>query len=399
VRAIIVVLDGVGIGALGDAASYGDEGSDTLVHTAAAAGGLTLPNLAALGLGHLAPIPGVPAVAPAELTGSFGRLASRTAGKDTIAGHWELAGLVLDRPIPTFPHGFPAGMIAAFEAAVGRRVLGNEVASGTEIIARLGERHLATGFPIVYTSADSVFQIACHEDIVPPAQLYEWCRAARRLFGLGREYVVGRVIARPFTGPPGAFRRTANRKDFALEPFGPTLLDAVAAAGLPVVAVGKVYDTFAGRGITRHVGTAGNTQGILRVIEEIAGGDDAGLVMVNLVDFDMLYGHRNDPAGFGRALEEFDRALPAARAALRPGDVLFITADHGCDPTTPGTDHSREYVPLLACGPGARRGVALGTRASLADLGATVADMLGVTHPGSGMSFWPALRAGEAETG
>ncbi len=403
-RVIIIVLDSVGIGALPDAAKYGDQASNTLVNTARAVGGLRLPNLARLGLGRLAAIPGVPAFdgdgggdGGAEVEGAYGIMASRTAGKDTIAGHWELAGLVLDRPIPTFPEGFPPDMVAAFEEAIGRPTIGNEVASGTEIIARLGERHLDTGYPIIYTSADSVFQVASHEDVVPVETLYEWCRAARRLFGLGEKHVVGRVIARPFAGPPGAFHRTERRHDFSLAPFGPTLLDKVQEAGLPVLAVGKIIDIFAGRGITEHFRTAGNMEGVDRTLETLHGSADqtgagGGLIFTNLVDFDMLYGHRNDPAGYARALEEFDTRVPELMEALRPGDYLVITADHGCDPTTKSTDHSREYVPLLVTGGGVRGAVPLGRRATFADVGATAAEILGVEGTGTGVSFLPLLR-------
>lgn len=384
-----------------DAAKYGDEGSNTLVNTARAVGGLALPNLARLGLGRLAPIPGVRAMEDSEIEGAYGIMASRTVGKDTIAGHWELAGLVLDRPIPTFPRGFPPDMLAAFEEAIGRPSIGNEVASGTEIIARLGERHLATGYPIVYTSADSVFQVACHEDVVKVETLYNWCGVARRLFGLGEKYVVGRVIARPFAGAPGSFHRTERRHDFSLAPFGPTLLDMVHAAGMPVVSVGKIVDIFAGRGISRHLRTANNREGVDRTLDAIrgvtdggaadGGGTGGGLIFSNLVDFDMLYGHRNNPEGYARALEEFDVRVPELLEALRPGDYLLVTADHGCDPTTPSTDHSREYVPLLVAGGGVAQGVSLGRRATFADVGATASEILGVEGTGAGVSFYPLL--------
>ena len=399
-RVVIIVMDSVGIGALPDAAKYADEGSNTLVNTARAVGGLSLPHLARLGLGRLAPIPGVPALTDGEVRGAYGIMASRTAGKDTIAGHWELAGLVLDQPIPTFPQGFPPDMVAAFEEAIGRPTIGNEVASGTEIVARLGQRHLDTGYPIIYTSADSVFQVASHEDLVPVETLYEWCRTARRLFGLGEKHVVGRVIARPFAGAPGAFYRTERRHDFSLAPFGSTLLDKLQRAGLPVLAVGKIIDIFAGRGITKHLRTTGNMEGVNRTIEAIRGnvgetGLKGGLIFTNLVDFDMLYGHRNDPAGYARALEEFDARMPELLEALRPGDYLMITADHGCDPTTPSTDHSREYVPLLVAENSLKGGVALGRRATFADVSATVAEILGVEGTGAGVSFLPLLsRAG-----
>ncbi|MGE5529780.1 MAG: phosphopentomutase [Patescibacteria group bacterium] len=376
-RIFLIVLDGVGIGALPDASSYGDAGSNTLVHTAEAVGGLALPNLARWGLGNLAPLPGVPSIgAPA---GAWGIMAEAAPGKDTTTGHWELAGLVLKSPFPVYPGGFPAGLIEAFTRAIGRGVLGNRAASGTEIIAALGAEHLATGKPIVYTSADSVFQIAAHEDLVPVEQLYDWCLAARSL--LTGEHAVARVIARPFTGKPGAFVRTGRRRDFSLPPPGPTILDALSRAGMTVMGFGKIEDIFAHRGLTASNHTIGNTA-TLAAVEEAVAADFQGLAFANCVDFDMLYGHRNDPRGFARALAEADAFLGRIAAALRPGDALCVTADHGCDPTAPGTDHTREYVPLLVTGPGLRP-AHLGTRASFADLGASVLELLGVADP------WP----------
>ena len=389
-RAILVVLDGVGAGALPDAAAYGDAGSDTLGNLARAVGGLDLPNLAAMGLGRVHAIDGVPARVPSGAAGLMGEL---SPGKDTLTGHWELAGLVTTEPIPTYPRGFLPEMLDPFEAAAGGPVLGNKMASGTEIIKELGQEHLRTGRPIVYTSADSVFQIAAHEDVISLDRLYRLCEIARELY---REppYLVGRVIARPFTGPPGAFRRTTGRHDYSLPPPGPILLEDLVAAGLPVIAVGKVRDIFAGRGISEHRPAAGNAE-VFETTVAAARDLKQGLILANLVDFDMLYGHRNDPAGFARALKDFDSQLPRLRrAALEHpgGGLLLITADHGCDPTTPSTDHSREYVPVLVEGaggtPGLLAGIDLGVRESFADLSASIADLLGVSnYRGRGRSF------------
>ncbi len=391
-RVVIVVLDGVGVGALPDAAAFGDEGSDTLGNLSRAVGGLDLPNLAAMGLGLTGDIEGVPPLSP---RGAAGRMAEVSPGKDTLTGHWELAGLVTRDPIPTYPRGFPPEMLQPFEEYIGGPVLGNKVASGTEIIEELGPLHLASGRPIVYTSADSVFQVAAHEEVIPVEVLYRMCEKARELY---REppFLVGRVIARPFVGRPGSFRRTAGRRDWSLPPPGPTLLDDLVRAGLDVTAVGKVRDIFAGQGVTRHVPAAGLRATIEAVVREAAGLEQ-GLVIANLVDFDMLYGHRNDPEGFARALGEFDRELPRVREAVLAhpqGGILVVTADHGCDPTTPSTDHSREYVPVLVEGTGLARGVELGTRESFADLAATLAELTGVPgYRGRGRSF-AALLAG-----
>lgn len=381
-RVVVVVLDGVGAGALPDAPDYHDEGSDTLGNLGRAVGGLSLPNLAEMGLGAVHPIPGIPALSP---RGGAGLMAEASPGKDTLTGHWELAGLVTSAPIPTYPNGFPPEMLGKFEAAIGGPVLGNKAASGTQIIEELGPEHLATGRPIVYTSADSVFQIAAHEDVIPPDRLYRMCELARELY---REppYLVGRVIARPFVGNPGSFRRTAGRRDYSLAPPGRTLLEDLTEAGYEVTAVGKVKDIFAGRGISRHLPAAGNAA-ILETTTAAAAGLERGLVFANLVDFDMLYGHRNDPAGYAAALMEFDRALPQFCERLREDDLLIITADHGCDPTTPSTDHSREYVPVLLTGRRIKAGVDLGTRGSLADCGATIAEALDIAHRGAGRSF------------
>jgi phosphopentomutase len=377
----LIVLDSVGIGEAPDAATFGDEGSATLPHIAAAVGGLDLPHLGALGLGNLAVIEGVP---PAdEPRAARGILTERSPGKDTTTGHWELAGVVLDKAFPTYPDGFPAEVIAAFESRVGRPSLGNVAASGTEIIERLGAEHLATGYPIVYTSADSVFQIAAHVDVIPLEELYGMCRSARDL--LRGEHEVGRVIARPFRGEPGAFERTTDRHDFSVLPPGPTVLDEISGAGLEVRGVGKISDIFGGRGLTSSRSTRSNDEGVEAVIEEMAA-IGRGLVFANLVDFDQSFGHRNDPSGYAGALEAFDRRLPEITAALGGDDVLIVTADHGNDPTTPSTDHSRERVPVLVTG-AVDGGVDVGIRSSFADCGATIAELLGVSSHIPGESF------------
>jgi len=384
-RFVILVADSVGAGAMPDAATYGDAGSDTLGNTSRAVGGLSLPVLGAMGLGNVAAIQGVPPVA--RPTASFGRMAERSPGKDTTTGHWEMMGVVLDEPLALFPQGFPPAVLDPWLAATGAPgFLANRAASGTQIIEELGDEHQRTGKPIVYTSADSVFQVAAHEETVPLETLYAWCREARRILDPLR---VARVIARPFVGKPGSYRRTYNRKDFSMAPPRPTVLERLAAAGVPVVGVGKIGDIYDRRGIAEDIHTEGNADGLRRTAE-VLGRLPRGLLFANLVDFDMLYGHRNDARGYARALEEMDRGLPPLLAGLREGDVLVVTADHGCDPTTPSTDHSREYVPLLATSPGAP-GVALGTRESFADLGATVAEYFGV-EAGAGRSFLDRVR-------
>jgi phosphopentomutase len=387
VRAFLIVLDGVGIGALPDADRYGDAGAHTLRHVAEFTGGLALPNLASLGLGRLDDIDGVRAL-PSPC-GAFGRLSERSAGKDSTTGHWELAGLVLDRSFPTFPHGFPPELLERIGSKTGREWLGNEVASGTEIIARLGQAQQESGKLIVYTSADSVFQIAAHESTVPLDELYRACRIARA--ELDGEYAVGRVIARPFTGSPGAYERTANRRDFSLPPPRATLLDRLVAAGEQVVTVGKVDDLFAGRGVTEAIHTRDNGEG-QEVILDLIRRPGRGLVFANLVDFDQQYGHRNDAAGFARALESFDEALGEMLGGLRSDELCLVTADHGNDPTTPGTDHTREYAPLLAAGPRVRPGADLGTRATFADVGATLSELFGAGALDAGTSFLKEIR-------
>jgi phosphopentomutase len=379
-RAIVIVLDSAGIGELPDASAYGDEGSNTIGNVARRVH-LKLPTLRAFGLDRLVSLGGTPAEAP---TAATGRMAEASAGKDSVTGHWEMMGLVLERPFPVFPHGFPAEIIGDFSRLTGRGVLGNKAASGTQIIDELGAEHVRTGSLIVYTSADSVFQIAAHEAVVPVPELYRACEIAYQLVGEGLG--VGRVIARPFVGPSGRFTRTSNRRDYSLPPSGETLLDRVKAAGLPVVAIGKIGELFAGRGITRAIHTASDEQGMDHVEREMDD-VDRGLILANLVDLDTLYGHRNDVEGYARSLERFDARLRTLLPRLREQDLLIITADHGNDPTTASTDHAREYVPLLAAGEHVRAGADLGTRRMFADLGQTLAELFGVGQLAHGTSF------------
>jgi phosphopentomutase len=379
-RAIIIVLDGVGIGEGPDADDYGDRGSDTLGNVARAVGGLKLPNLEKLGLGNIKKLDGVKRVKDA--TGAWGLMHPASAGKDSTTGHWEIAGVLLDKPFPTFPKGFPREVLEAFASKTGRGVIGNVVSSGTAVIDKYAEEQRRTGAWIVYTSADSVFQIAAHEKVIPLEELYAACEMAREM--LVPPYNVSRVIARPYEGEPGNYARTANRRDYSIQPPSETLLDTLESAGIPRSGVGKVDDLFAGRGIkTRH--TSSNAEGI-RLIREWIVGAESGFLFTNLVDFDQLFGHRNDVVGFNKALVEFDDALPSLLSALKEEDLLFITADHGNDPTTPSTDHARENVPLLVAGPRVRPR-SLGERATFADLGATVAEWLGVSYRGKGESF------------
>jgi phosphopentomutase len=384
-RVILIVLDSVGIGDLPDASAYGDEGSNTVGNIARRLR-LQLPALCALGFDRLVDLCGPPAQKVPQ--GAYGRMAEASPGKDSVTGHWELMGLVLERPFPVFPAGFPREVIDSFEDRIGRRTLGNVVASGTQIIDELGARHLQTGWPIVYTSADSVFQIAAHEELLPPHELYRFCEAAYEIVvrGLG----VGRVIARPFVGQPGSFKRTANRRDFAIPPTGRTLLDLLHEAGLPVVAIGKIDDLFAGRGISRRLHTASDDEA-MDCVERVMGDTDSGLIFANLVDFDTLYGHRNDVRGYAVNLERFDARISEVLGRLQPDDLLVITADHGNDPTTPSTDHSREYVPLLVTGPRVRAAVDLGTRQTFADLGQTLAENFRVSGLSHGTSFLSAV--------
>ncbi len=379
-RVILIVMDSVGIGELPDASAYGDQGSNTLGNIARQIP-LHVPVLRSLGLDRLV---NIGAAAPGTPRGAFGRMAEASAGKDSVTGHWEMAGIVLARAFPTFPNGFPPDLIAEFERRIGRRTLGNVVASGTAIIDALGPEHLRTGAPIVYTSADSVFQIAAHEDVIPMPEQYRICEIAFDLAarGLG----VARVIARPFVGVAGAFTRTANRRDFALEPPGDTLLDRLKQAGHPVVGIGKIEDLFAKRGLTAAVHTTSDGHG-MDLVEEHLQQTPGGLIFVNLVDFDTQYGHRNNVRGYAENLERFDRRVQRLLPQLRPSDVLVITADHGNDPTTPSTDHAREYVPVLIAGERVRAGVDLGTRSTFADLGQTVADLFHVGPLNHGTSF------------
>ena len=382
-RVIIIVLDSAGIGELPDAAEYGDVGSNTLGNIAASVNGFALPNLEKLGLGNIEGTVGFKAAE--EPMGCFGKMAERSAGKDTTTGHWELAGITLIKPFPVYPDGFPEDIVRQFENAIGTKTLGNYPASGTVIINELGHQHVKTGYPIIYTSADSVFQIAAHEDIIPIERLYEICRTAREI--LKGEHAVGRVIARPFIGTEGNYTRTANRRDFSLEPPDKTLLDHVKEAGLEVKAIGKIDDIFAGRGITDSVHIQGNMDGVDKAIGFIRK-EFSGLIFANLVDFDMQFGHRNDTEGYARALKEFDGRVPEIIDAMKDQDILFITADHGCDPTTKSTDHSREYVPLLVYGKGIRRGVNLGIRKTFSDLAQTAAEILGVGGSFDAASFY-----------
>jgi phosphopentomutase len=371
-RVVWIVLDSVGIGEMPDAAEYGDHGVDTLGNIARIRG-LKLPNLARYGLGNIRPLTGI---APAELpSAAYGRCTLASPGKDTTTGHWEMAGIHLAKPFPLYPKGFPREILDEFERRIGRSSLGNKAASGTEIIKELGAEHMRTGSPIVYTSADSVFQIAAHEEVIPLWELYKICETARDI--LRGPHEVGRVIARPFIGAPGAFTRTANRHDYAVPPPRGMLLDKLEESGVFVHSVGKIFDVYLGRGIKDSEKTRNNADGMAKTLEAM-NETGRGLIFVNLVDFDQQYGHRNDIEGYGCALEEFDAWLPAFESAMVPGDLAILTADHGCDPTTPGTDHSREYVPLLASGPEVRQGVNLGLRGSLSDIGQTVAENFGV---------------------
>jgi phosphopentomutase len=388
-RVIWIVLDSVGIGELPDAADYGDVGRDTLGHIAGSRP-LALPNLTRLGLANIKPLAHLSP--PAQPIGSYGKGVTVSPGKDTTTGHWEMAGIWLDQAFPVYPHGFPAELMAEFERQIGRRTIGNKPASGTEIIKELGEEHVRTGFPIVYTSGDSVFQIAAHEDVIPIGELYRMCEIARKLLdGPNR---VGRVIARPFAGTAGSFRRTERRHDYAVEPPRPMLLDVLAELGVPVFGVGKIHDIYNGRGVGDYVTTKNNADGMAKLTEALAR-RASGLIFANLVDFDMLYGHRKDVEGFARSLEEFDALLGPFLAELRPSDLLIITADHGCDPdpVNPTTDHSREYAPIVAYTPRVAHGVNLGIRSTLADMGQTIAENFGGAIP-HGTSFLDEVAGG-----
>ncbi|MEW5801903.1 MAG: phosphopentomutase [bacterium] len=381
-RILVVVLDSLGVGALPDAEKYGDAGSNTLLNMAAAVGGIHLPTMERLGLARVCPFAGHdPSIQP---RGAYGRMAEASCGKDSTVGHWELMGIVVDRPFPVYPHGFPDEVLDPFRQAAGTKILGNVPASGTEIIDRLGSEHVRTGYPIVYTSQDSVFQIAAHEEVIPVERLYEICSIARAL--LKGPHAVARVIARPFIGGPGTWKRTSRRRDFSLEPPEADVLDLVKEKGIAVTGIGKVTDIFADRGFTRKIPAKGNTDTIDK-IEQTLAEMEKGILFANLVDFDMLYGHRNDPQGYAEALRFFDHRLQTILTALNSDDLLMIVGDHGCDPTTPSTDHSREYIPILAYTPAAGEGVNLGTRSSFADVAQTIAQNFYVSELAKGTSF------------
>lgn len=381
-RVIVIILDGVGAGEAPDAAAYGDVGSNSLSNTSRAVGGLKLPNMERLGMGYITPMQGVPlAAAP---TGAYGRLTPLAAGKDSVTGHWELMGVLVTRPFPTYPNGFPKEVLDEFKKRTGLDVLGNKPASGTEIIKELGAEHMRTGKPILYTSADSVFQIAAHEEVIPLERLYEICQISREM--LTGEHAVGRVIARPFVGAdPASFKRTTNRRDYPLAPIADTIMDKLVADGKSVYATGKIDDLFGGRGITRSNHSEDNESSTHAMLESLQE-DFEGLLFTNLIEFDMVYGHRNDARGYATALETFDRYIPEIQKRLRPSDVVMVTADHGVDPTTPGTDHSREYAPLLVFGPQVRS-ANLGTRGSYGDVAATIAEIFRLQPPDFGKSF------------
>lgn len=381
-RVILIILDSVGIGAMPDAAEYDDSGANTLGNIARELGGLNLPNLEKLGLGKIEKIKGIDS--NLEVVGSYGKMAESSVGKDTTTGHWELAGIISEHPFPTYPDGFPPEVIKPLEKTIGRKVLGNKPASGTVIIEELGREHIDTGRPIVYTSADSVFQIAAHEEVIPVEKLYEICEKARNI--LTGKHGVGRVIARPFIGEPGNFTRTERRKDYSLNPPEPTMLDKIKESGLSVNAVGKIDDIFANKGITESNHTIDNMEGIDATLDFMKK-EDEGLIFTNLVEYDMIYGHRRNVEGYANALKDFDKRLPEIMEKMKSDDILFITADHGCDPTYKGTDHTREYVPLLVYGKKIAKGIDLGTRETFADLAATITDLLSVGIVSNGKSF------------
>lgn len=380
-RVFLIVLDSVGIGALPDAHKYGDEGSNTLGNTAKAVGGMNLPNMDLLGLNRVLAYMGG---SNPEVIGQYGRMAEASAGKDTTTGHWEMMGIILEKAFPTYPDGFPTEILEAFEKAIGTKTLGNKAASGTVIIDELGEEHMKTGYPIVYTSADSVFQIAAHEEIIPIERLYEMCEIARDI--LVGDHAVGRVIARPFEGEPGAFKRTTKRHDYSLKPIESTVLDRLKEKGINTFGIGKIYDIFAGEGISKSFSSGSNAEGMEVMGNLIQDRGWQGLAFVNLVDFDMLYGHRNNPEGYAKALEEFDQWLGTIIPEVSEEELLIITADHGCDPTTESTDHSREYVPLLVYQKG-MEAKNLGTRETFSDIGATIANIFKIEGPNKGKSF------------
>ncbi|KRE69339.1 phosphopentomutase [Paenibacillus sp. Soil750] len=387
-RISLIVLDSVGIGELPDADQFGDLGAHTLGHIAEKVSGFALPHLQQMGLGNIADIKGIPPLSSPE--GYYGKMAEVSVGKDTMTGHWELMGLRISTPFKVFPDGFPEALISQFEQETGRKVIGNKPASGTEILDELGEEQMKTGAWIVYTSADSVFQLAAHEDIIPLDELYRACEIARKLT-MQDEFAVGRVIARPYLGSPGAFKRTPNRHDYAVKPPEPTVMNQLKDAGWDVIAIGKINDIFDGEGVTKATSTKSNLDGIQKTID-VLGTSFKGLAFTNLVDFDSLYGHRRDPEGYGKALEEFDAYVPQLKAGLGPKDLLILTADHGNDPVHAGTDHTREYVPILLYSPSFQSPVSLGIRGTFADLGATIAENFGVEPTKNGESFLHLLK-------
>lgn len=381
-RVILIVLDSVGAGELPDASLYGDEGSNTIGNISKAIGGISLPNMEKLGYGLIDGVEGINKCD--KPNGAFGKCSEMSVGKDTVTGHWEISGVILKKPLKTYPNGFPKDIIEEFESKIGRKILGNVVASGTQIIQELGDEHVKTGFPIIYTSADSVFQIAAHEDVIPLEKLYDMCRIAREM--LVGDRTVGRIIARPFIGKDGNYTRTSNRRDFAIDPYEKTMLQCLKEANLSVQAVGKIEDIFNGKGITQAVHIKNNMDGVDKTIEFMKE-NKKGLIFTNLVDFDMLYGHRNDVQGYANALIDFDKRLPEIMSNMNENDVMIITADHGCDPTTPSTDHSREYIPVLIYGNQIVKNKNLGTRNSFADIGKTILELLSVENDIHGVSF------------
>lgn len=381
-RIILIVLDSVGIGEMPDASNYGDIGSDTLGNVSKAVNGLRLPNMERLGLGNIDGVKNI--VKHENPIGSFGKCAELSIGKDTVTGHWEIAGVVLKKPLNTYPEGFSEDIIKEFESKIGRKIIGNKVASGTEIIKELGEEHIKTGYPIVYTSADSVFQIAAHEEVIPLDELYNMCQIARKMF-VG-EKAIGRIIARPFIGERGQFTRTSNRRDFALDPFDKTMLEYIKERDISVMAVGKIEDIYNKKGITDAVHIKNNMDGIDKTLQYMKESKN-GLIFTNLVDFDMLYGHRNDAVGYAKALVDVDNRIPEIISTMKEDDILILTADHGCDPTTESTDHSREYIPVIIYGKSIKSGINIGVRKSFSDIGKTILDLLKIENSLYGDSF------------
>lgn len=381
-RVILIVLDSVGAGELPDAKEYNDIGSDTIGNISKAVGGLRLPNMEKLGYGCITGLKGISKVETPE--GAFGKCAELSKGKDTVTGHWEISGVILRKPLNTYPNGFPKEIMDEFEKRIGCKCIGNVVASGTEIIKELGDEHVKTGSPIIYTSADSVFQIAAHEEVIPLEELYKMCRTAREM--LVGDWMVGRIIARPFIGESGNYTRTSNRKDFAIDPFEKTILEYIKETGLNVMAVGKIEDIFNGKGVTEAVHIKNNMDGVDKTLEYMKK-EKSGLIFTNLVDFDMLYGHRNDVKGYANALKEFDSRLPEITKLMKEDDVLIITADHGCDPTTSSTDHSREYIPVIVYGKAVREGTNFGIRNSFCDIGKSILNMFHIDNELNGESF------------